>query len=187
MQSVSPVFTDEEVQFEREIAKNQPQYSSVIGLPVTLRIVDQNNPTQFKDVPDWGIAIRFRLSPEERAQVAAGLDLVVTQLTFGKQLSPMNFQFCPAKTKPVFDMCDKPPAALAQGDGDPSSADLDEFEEARKKMELARLHTTGLADICPSCGETDKTAASHCANHWHQEGVKKIATEPAEDQPELGV
>jgi len=110
MQSVSPVFTEDEVKFECEIAKNQPEYLTVTGLPVTLQILDRDNPEEKKEIPNWGIAIRFRLSPEERAQVAAGLDLVVTQLTFGKPLAPMNFQFCPAGTKPVFEMRDEPPA-----------------------------------------------------------------------------
>lgn len=108
MQSVSPVFTLEEVQHEREIAKNQPEYLTVIGLPVTLRLINKDDPTKTKDVPDWAIAIRFRLNDEERAAVAAGLDLVVTQLTFGKPLAPMNLQFCHSATKPVFEMRDEP-------------------------------------------------------------------------------
>lgn len=108
MQSVSPVFTEAEVQFEYEIAKNQPEYVPVIGLPVTLQVLDRNDPEVKREVKNWAVAIRFRLSPEERAQVAAGLDLVVTQLVFGKALHPMNFQLCQPGTKPVIEITPDP-------------------------------------------------------------------------------
>lgn len=101
MRSVSPVFTEAEVQFEYEIAKNQPEYNSVIGLPVTLQLISKEDGSA-KEIPNWAISIRFRLSDEERAQIAAGEDLVVSQLTFGKQLAPMNFQFCKPGEKPSF-------------------------------------------------------------------------------------
>ena len=110
MQSVSPVFTAEEAKFEIEIAKNQREYVSVIGLPVTLQIIDPET-NESKIVPNWAIACRFRLSEEERAQVAAGLDIVVTQLTFGKDLAPMNLQFCEPGVKPQFEMRADPPAS----------------------------------------------------------------------------
>jgi hypothetical protein len=180
MQSVSPVFTDGEVQFEREIAKNQPEYTAVIGLPVTLEIIDPKS-GESKRVPDWAISVRFRLSPEERAQVAAGLDLVVTQLTFGKPLAPMNFQFCPAKTKPVFQLAAEPPAPA-----------VIEMPQAHGKTTYSVPDATGLADICPSCGETDKTVHAVCANPWHDVNLpvseflpnQSEQQEPAEDQPQ---
>jgi hypothetical protein len=40
MQSVSPVFTDEEVQLEFQTVKTDSKYVGVIGLPVTLAILD---------------------------------------------------------------------------------------------------------------------------------------------------
>lgn len=172
MQSVSPVFTEEEVQFEREIAKNNPEYLAVIGLPVTLQIVDRDDPTKTKSVPDWAIAIRFRLSDEERAAVAAGLDLVVTQLTFGKKLAPMNLQLCLPATKPLFEMRDEPPMSAVEeiergGDGfgegnDPSG----------KVLQMPSL---------PSAADLDAVAAEEeAANQTEQPA-------PAEDQPQSGV
>jgi hypothetical protein len=101
MRSVSPVFTPEDAHLEYEIAKNQPEYEPVIGLKVTLQVIDPDT-NKTKEFRDWAIAMRFRLTEEERAAIAAGHDLVVTQLVFGKSLSPMNFQLCAANEKPVF-------------------------------------------------------------------------------------
>jgi hypothetical protein len=63
MQSVSPVWTDAEVEIERVIALDQPQYQPIIILPV--RYSDGTS----------GLSVRFRLSDEERAAIAAGEDL----------------------------------------------------------------------------------------------------------------
>lgn len=203
MQSVSPVFTLEEVQFEREIkTHNSPGYLPIIGLPVTLRMIDKDDPTKTKDVPDWAIAVRLRLSEEERAQVAAGLDLVIVQLTFGERFHPTNLQFCHSATRPILEVREAPPASAAEAlnnvvqmpkseeptgeplgscagepDHDPSGADLDAVAADQTQADAT-------ARICPSCGETDKTAASDCANAWHTEGVEKVLTEPASDQPQ---
>lgn len=191
MQSVSPVFTEELVPQERNFAENQPEYIPVIGLPTTLRIIDPKDPNHVRDIVDGAVSIRFRLSPEERAQVAAGLDLVVTQLTFGKPLSPMNLQLCPAKTQPIFGT--EEPAALAQGDGDPSAADLDAFTEAQRELEKNKLYTMPLSDICPSCGATERAresqqksvSANACANCWHTNHAEQPAAK--EDQPQSEV
>jgi hypothetical protein len=101
MQSVSPVFTDNEVQWEHPIAKNQPEYLEVIGLPVSLQIVDKVS-KQIRILSKWGTAIRFRLSDEERAAIAAGHDLVVTQLNFNNPITPLNLQILPDRTAPIF-------------------------------------------------------------------------------------
>jgi hypothetical protein len=178
MQSVSPVFTKEETQFEYEIAKNQPEYLPVIGLPVTLKIIDPTNGAS-KEIPNWAIAVRFRLSEEERAQIAAGLDLVVTQLTFGKPLAPMNLQLCPAATKPIFEMRDEEPARVVEQET------IERFSGKLVEMPASIPDATGLADICPSCGATERIRESQqrsvsgnaCANAWHA----------AEDQPQSGV
>jgi len=134
MKSVSPVFTQEEVVFETEIAKDQNQYVGVIGLPVTLHVIDPKNPDVKKIVPNWAIAVRFRLSDEERAQVAASLDLVVTQLTFGKQLAPMNFQLCEAGKKPVFEMRDEPPAPVKNALAEPMPSEATQIPEGTSNV-----------------------------------------------------
>lgn len=128
MESISPVWTEAEKHLEREIAKNQPEFSAIIGLPVTLEIIDKDDHSKRSYLQDYSISVRFRLSPEEREAVAAGKDLVVTQLLFGNRFTPINLQFCSEGEKPTVDVVLPklpPPAAIAQADGDPSAADLD--------------------------------------------------------------
>ena len=78
MDSVSPVWTEEEVGIERVIALDQPQYSSIIALPV--RFADSAS----------GMSVRFRLSDEERKAITDGADLVITELTFGGPFTPIH-------------------------------------------------------------------------------------------------
>ncbi len=101
MQSISPVFTEQEKALEIEVAKNQPEYLTVIGLPVSLQLIDRETGASSILNP-WAMAFRFRLSEEERAAVALGKDLILTQLNFGKPVTPMNVQFCAEGEKPVF-------------------------------------------------------------------------------------
>ncbi len=93
MQSISPVFAEEHVPTERVIALDLPQYLPIIILPLALRILskDQDEPEVISDAM---MAVRFRLSDEEREAVAAGADLIVTEMTFGKQFTPIALQFC---------------------------------------------------------------------------------------------
>lgn len=128
MRSISPVFTQEEVRFEREIAKSQKQYSAVIGLPVTLQLVNKET-GEIQAISDWGMSIRFRLSREERVAIWKGADLVVTQLLCGKPLSPMNFQLCEPCEKPVFSTDEIQQSNLREM---PSAADLDAVAEEQK-------------------------------------------------------
>jgi hypothetical protein len=88
MQSVSPVWTDAEVEIERVIALDQPQYQPIIILPV--RYSDGTS----------GLSVRFRLSDEERAAIAAGEDLVITELTFGGSFTPLNVMVCKPNESP---------------------------------------------------------------------------------------
>lgn len=101
MQSVSPVFTADEVQYEIEIAKNQPEYAAVVGLPVSMQLIERET-GESQIINPWGTAVRFRLNDEERAAVAAGNDLILTQLNFGRPITPMNIQFCAEGEKPYF-------------------------------------------------------------------------------------
>lgn len=77
MDSVSPVWSEKEVETERVIALEQPEYLPIVGLPV--RFAD-NTP---------GMSVRFRLTDEERAMIAKGADLVITELTFGGPFTPL--------------------------------------------------------------------------------------------------
>lgn len=82
MQSISPVFTENEVELERVIALDQPEYLPIIILPI-----------QYSD-GNIGAAVRFKLSDEERRAITEGADLVVTELTFGRAFTPINIAFC---------------------------------------------------------------------------------------------
>lgn len=78
MQSVSPVLTEEFVEFERVLALDQPEYEPIIVLPVV-----------FKGGLT-GAAVRFRPSDEERKAIADGGDIIITELTFGQLFTPLN-------------------------------------------------------------------------------------------------
>ena len=88
MQSVSPVWTDAEVEIERVIALDQPQYQPIIILPV--RYIDNTS----------GLSVRFRLTDEERRAIAEGADLVITELTFGGPFTPLNMAVCKPNESP---------------------------------------------------------------------------------------
>jgi hypothetical protein len=84
MNSVSPVLTSAEVPVEQVIALDQPQYLPIIvartwftgGAPMT------GSPASFT---------RYRLSPAERALVAAGADLILGQPHHGLMM-PVSLQ-----------------------------------------------------------------------------------------------
>lgn len=79
MDSVSPVLTESETGAEQVIALDQPQY-----LPIVIaRII----------YADGGIAsmTRFRFSDEERALIAQGADLLLSQPHHGP-LMPVGLQ-----------------------------------------------------------------------------------------------
>jgi hypothetical protein len=88
MDSVSPVWTEEQVGIERVIALDQSQYLPIVVLPV--RYSDGTS----------GLSVRFRLSDEERKAVAEGADVVVTELTFGADFTPIDIRFCVAGKAP---------------------------------------------------------------------------------------
>lgn len=71
MDSVSPVWTEAEVEIERVIALDQPEYFPLIVLPIRYRDGSR------------GIAVRFRFTEEERKAIAAGADLVITEMASG--------------------------------------------------------------------------------------------------------
>jgi hypothetical protein len=79
MDSVSPVWTEAEVEIEKVIALDQPQYFPIIVLPV--RYGDGSR----------GVAVRFRLSEADRKAVAAGADLVITEMSAGS-FTPISLE-----------------------------------------------------------------------------------------------
>lgn len=91
MNSVSPVWTDAEVELERVIALDQPEYLPIIILPVAFE----------GDIQ--GMSLRMRLSDDERAAIANGADLIITELTFGKRFTPLNFALCLPGQRPFED------------------------------------------------------------------------------------
>lgn len=103
MQSVSPVFTEKEQPTEIIVAKEQAEYATAIGIPVAMLLIDKESGRQ-KVISPWGTAFRFELDEEERAAIAAGADLVLTQLNFDGPITPMNIQCCMRGEKPSLGM-----------------------------------------------------------------------------------
>lgn len=88
MDSVSPVWTEKEVEMERVIALDKAEYAPIIVLPV-----------RYSDGLS-GMSVRFKLSDEERKAITEGADIVVTELTFGGPFTPLNLHFCKAGEGP---------------------------------------------------------------------------------------
>lgn len=88
MQSITPVWTEEEVPIEKVIALDQPEYQPIIILPVA-----------FSDGVQ-GMSVRFQLTKEERERIADGADIVVTELTFGNRFTPIQLMVCDPNTNP---------------------------------------------------------------------------------------
>jgi hypothetical protein len=88
MDSVSPVWTEAEVEMERVIALDQPDYAPIVALPV-----------RYSDGLS-GMSVRFRMSDDERKAIADGADLVITELTFGGPFTPIALQLCKPNTGP---------------------------------------------------------------------------------------
>ena len=72
MNSVSPVYTEAEVSVEQVIALDQPEYYPIIAARVTYADKDDN-------VEAIATVTRFRFTDEERKQIAAGADLLISQ------------------------------------------------------------------------------------------------------------
>lgn len=77
MNAVSPVMPGSEPR-EILLGANQPEY---VPLPAV-----------YLDVASRPMLTRWRFTDEERAAIAAGADIVLTQLTFGIPFSPVHLQ-----------------------------------------------------------------------------------------------
>ena len=88
MESVSPVWTEREIPVERVVALDQPEYRPIIVLPVSYQDGTR------------ALVVRFRLTEEEKAAIANGADLVITELTFGARFTPLGFHLCQPNEHP---------------------------------------------------------------------------------------
>jgi hypothetical protein len=88
MQSVSPVWTEEEVDVERVVALDQPEYYPIIVLPISY--------------PDGtrALAVRFRLTEDEKKAIVDGADIIFTELTFGGRFAPVAVHLCKPNERP---------------------------------------------------------------------------------------
>lgn len=102
MQSVSPVLGPDEVKHERVIALDQPEYSPLIIVPIDVIIPPGSMEGQDEAIvkPGHGISVRFRFSEQERAEITAGADLVITEVVFGRPFTPLNFQIVMPDERP---------------------------------------------------------------------------------------
>jgi hypothetical protein len=86
MHSISPVYTEDLVECEQVIALDQPEYLPL----VTLSVPEFGNPC----------LARYEFTDEERKLVAEGADLVVAEMLFGHDYTPMALEIVPKNTKP---------------------------------------------------------------------------------------
>jgi hypothetical protein len=95
MNSVSPVLTETEVEAERVIALDQPEYYPFISLRVTYTDKDGN--------PESGATLtRFRFSDKDREAIAAGADLILSQPHHGP-LMPIGLQLAMPNRYPILE------------------------------------------------------------------------------------
>lgn len=85
MDSVSPVYDEETVQYEKVLAIDQPEYLPIIVLPINFDCYERSaTPHMF--------VVRFRFTDEERAKIAAGADILIGELVFGRYFTPLSTQ-----------------------------------------------------------------------------------------------
>ena len=93
MNSISPVFTEREVEAEQVIALDQPQYYPIISLRVTFNDKDG-------DEKSVATMTRFRFSDRDRDAIAAGADLILSQPHHGP-LMPIGLQLAMPNEYPL--------------------------------------------------------------------------------------
>lgn len=95
MESVSPVLTENEIEAERVIALDQPEYFPIVICRVVYRDKDENQ---------TGVATltRYRFTEEERRLVASGCDIIIGQPHHGPVM-PVSIQFAKPESYPVAD------------------------------------------------------------------------------------
>jgi hypothetical protein len=93
MNSVSPVLTEHEVEAERVIALDQPEYYPIISVRITYNDKD-GNPESIATFT------RFRFSDKDRDAIAAGADLILSQPHHGA-LMPIGLQLAMPNQYPL--------------------------------------------------------------------------------------
>lgn len=93
MNSVSPVYTEAEIDGERVISIDQPEYYPVIALRVTF---------QDQDEKPIGVStcVRFRFSDKEREAISKGADLIIGQ-PHHSFLMPLSLQLAMPESYPI--------------------------------------------------------------------------------------
>lgn len=84
MDSISPVFTEAEVPAEQVIALGSKEYYPII----VCRVTHNDKDDQSQSVASY---TRFRFTDAERAQIAAGADLILGQPHHGSMM-PVSLQ-----------------------------------------------------------------------------------------------
>lgn len=93
MNSVSPVFTEAEIEAERVVALGHPEYLPIIALRVIYSDRDGSPSGN-------GTVTRFRFSDNERELIANGADLLITQPHHGS-LMPIALQLAMKDSYPL--------------------------------------------------------------------------------------
>jgi hypothetical protein len=86
MESVSPVMPGSS-EIEIVLGKGQPEYVEL--------------PAVYLEGIHRPMVTRWRLSHEERVAIAAGADIVLTQLTFCQPFQPVHLQVCEQDAMPI--------------------------------------------------------------------------------------
>lgn len=86
MNAVSPVLPGSK-SIEIVLGANQPEYEPL--------------PAVYLDTPCVPMITRWRLTDEERQDIANGCDIVFTQLTFGRPFQPVHFQLAGPEQMPM--------------------------------------------------------------------------------------
>ena len=85
MDPVSPVMPGSE-DIEIVLGRGQPEYREL--------------PAVYLDTPSRPMITRWRLTEQERLDVMAGADVVLSQLTFQQRFQPVNLQICRRDAQP---------------------------------------------------------------------------------------
>ena len=93
MNSVSPVLTEAEVEAERVIALDQPEYYPVISLRINYGGLNRDQVSE-------ATLTRYRFTDKDREAIAKGADLILSQPHHGP-LMPIGLQLAMPNQYPI--------------------------------------------------------------------------------------